>query len=313
MTSHASDPLPSWNDGAARRAIVAFVEGATRSGGPDFIAPEARIATFDNDGTLWAEKPMYFQVLFLLDRIRALAPQHPEWRDTEPFKSVLAGDVAGVAATGEHGIVQLMAATHTGMTTDEFSDIVRQWMATARHPASGKPYDQMTFVPMRELLRYLRANGFKTYIVSGGGQEFMRPWVEAAYGVPPEHVVGSYGDLRHELRDGKPVLVKVPTIGLVDDHAGKPVGIQRFIGRRPVFAFGNSDGDFEMLQWTTAGEGKRFAGIVHHTDGKREFAYDRDSKVGKLDKALDAAPGNGWVVVDMAKDWKRVFADAPSH
>jgi len=313
MASHASDPLPSWNDGAARRAIVAFVEGATRSGGPDFIAPEARIATFDNDGTLWAEKPMYFQVLFLLDRIRALAPQHPEWRDTEPFKSVLAGDIAGVAATGEHGIVQLLAATHTGMTTDEFSDIVRQWMATARHPASGKPYDQMTFVPMRELLRYLRANGFKTYIVSGGGQEFMRPWVEAAYGVPPEHVVGSYGDLRHELRDGKPVLVKVPTIGLVDDHAGKPVGIQRFIGRRPVFAFGNSDGDFEMLQWTTAGEGKRFAGIVHHTDGKREFAYDRDSKVGKLDKALDAAPANGWVIVDMAKDWKRVFADAPQE
>jgi len=311
--ARAGDPLPSWNDGASKRAIVAFVDGATRTGGPHFIPPEARIATFDNDGTLWAEKPMYFQVLFVLDRIRALAPQHPEWRDTEPFKSALAGDVAGVAATGEHGIVQLMAATHAGMTTDEFSDIVRQWIATARHPATGKPYNQMTYVPMQELLRYLRANGFKTCIVSGGGQEFMRPWVEAAYGVPPEQVVGSYGDLKYEVRDGKPVLVKVPTIGLVDDHAGKPVGIQRFIGRRPVFAFGNSDGDFEMLQWTTAGEGARFGAILHHTDARREFAYDRDSKVGKLDKALDAAPANGWVIVDMAKDWKRVFADAPQE
>ncbi|BCT93215.1 haloacid dehalogenase [Lysobacter helvus] len=310
MTSNAGDPLPSWNDGAARRAILDFVAGATRNGGPQFVPPEERIAVFDNDGTLWAEKPMYFQLLFVLDRIRALAPHHPEWRDTEPFKSVLAGNIAGVAASGEHGAMVLLAATHAGMTTEEFSAIVRDWMSAARHPATGKPYNGMTYVPMQELMQHLRANGFKTYIVSGGGQEFMRPWVEAAYGVPPEHVVGSYVDLKFEVRDGTPVLLKVPSIGLVDDHAGKPVGIQRFIGRRPVFAFGNSDGDFEMLQWTTAGEGARFGAILHHTDDKREFAYDRDSKVGKLDKALDAANDNGWVVVDMAQDWKRVFADA---
>ena len=308
MASHAGDRLPSWNDGAARRAIVDFVESTTRAGTSHYIPPEARIAVFDNDGTLWAEKPMYFQLLFVLDRIHALAPQHPEWRDTEPFKSVLAGNIAGVAASGERGAMQLLAATHAGMTTDAFSDIVRAWMASARHPATGKPYDQMTYVPMQELLHYLRANGFKTYIVSGGGQEFMRPWVEAAYGVPPEHVVGSYVDLKFEVRDGTPVLLKVPAIGLVDDHAGKPVGLQRFIGRRPVFSFGNSDGDFEMLQWTTAGEGARFGALLHHTDAAREFAYDRESKVGKLDKGLDAAADNGWVVVDMAKDWKRVFA-----
>jgi len=303
----SADPLPSWNEGPSKKAIVAFVDKITQQNGADFIPVEARIATFDNDGTLWAEQPLYFQVLFVFDRIRALAPQHPEWKNTEPYRSVLKGDMKGLAASGEKGILELMATTHSGMTIDEFSAIVTDWIAHARHPKTGKPYTAMVYQPMLELLAYLRQNGFKTYIVSGGGQEFMRPWVERVYGIPPEQVVGSQGELEYKMQDGHPVLVKLPKVALVDDKAGKPVGIQRFIGRRPVFAFGNSDGDRQMLEWTTAGTGPRFAGIVHHTDAKREWAYDRQSKIGTLDKALDEANQQGWAVVDMEKEWRVVF------
>ncbi len=308
-----TDMLASWNDTAPKQAIVDFVGKVTKPGGPDFVAPAERIAVFDNDGTLWAEQPLYFQFMFMADRIRALAPQHQEWRETEPYASVLRGDMKGLAASGEKGLMQLMAATHAGMTTDEFSAIVSEWMATARHPKTGKPYTSMVYQPMLELLAYLRANGFKTYIVSGGGQEFIRPWAEGVYGIPPEQVIGSHGELEYQLRNGQPVLVKQAKVALVDDKAGKPVGIQRFIGRRPVFAFGNSDGDLQMLEWTTAGEGPRFGAIVHHTDAAREWAYDRQSKVGTLDQALDAAAGHRWTVVDMAKDWKVVFPAEPQR
>jgi phosphoglycolate phosphatase-like HAD superfamily hydrolase len=307
LVSAADDPLPSWNDGAAKTAIVKFISETTKSGSAQFIAPAERIATFDNDGTLWAEQPAYFQLLFAFDRIRALAPQHPEWKDTEPYKSVIAGDMSGLAASGEKGVLELVAATHSGMTTDEFQKTVDDWVATARHPKTKRPYTEMVYQPMLELLAYLRANGYKTFIVSGGGVEFMRAFAERVYGIPPEQVVGSAGVLKFEQRDGKPVLVKEPKVWLIDDGPGKPVGIQQRIGRRPVFAFGNSDGDQQMLEWTTAGSGARFAGIVHHTDAEREWAYDRTSHIGKLDTAWDEATAKGWTVVDMKKDWKVVF------
>jgi phosphoglycolate phosphatase-like HAD superfamily hydrolase len=303
----AADPLPSWNDSAPKQAIIAFVEKVTKEGSTDFVAAPERIATFDNDGTLWVEQPIYFQFAFMFDRVKALAPRHPEWKTKEPFASLLKGDVKGALAGGEKGLMEMMAATHTGMTTDEFSQVVTDWIATAKHPKTGKRYTEMVYQPMLELLAYLRANGFKTFIVSGGGIEFMRPWTEKVYGIPPEQVVGSSGKLKFEMRDGKPVLVKLPEINLIDDKAGKPVGIQTHIGRRPIAAFGNSDGDLQMLQWTTAGSGARFALIVHHTDEKREWAYDRKSHIGTLDKALDEAIAKGWTVVDMKKDWKRVF------
>jgi hypothetical protein len=304
-----TDPLPSWNDGAAKKAIVEFVAKVTREGGPDFVRPAERIATFDNDGTLWAEQPMYFQLAFALDRVKELSPQHPEWSTTEPFKSILAGDVQAALAGGETAIAQLIAATHAGMTIETFEQTVRYWITKAKHPKTGRLYVEMTYQPMHELLAYLRGNGFKTYIVSGGGAEFMRPWAERVYGIPPEQVVGSRGKLKYEVREGKPVLVKLPEIDLVDDKAGKPVGIQQQIGRRPIAAFGNSDGDFEMLEWTTSGRGPRLGMIVHHTDAEREWAYDRDSHVGKLARALDEAPKRGWVVIDMKMDWKTVFHD----
>ena len=307
----AAEPLPSWNDGAARQAIVDFVEAAGREGGPGYIVPERRIATFDNDGTLWAEQPVYFQVAFMLDRIRAMAPQHPEWRDTEPYASVLAGDTKGLVASGGKGLAELMATTHAGMSTDEFSQVVSDWMRTARHPTTRRPYTQMVYQPMVELLAYLRANGFKTYIVSGGGQEFMRPWTEAVYGIPPEQVVGSHGELEYRQTDAGPVLFKLPKVVLVDDGPGKPVGIQRFIGRRPVLAVGNSDGDRQMLEWTAQGDGPRLAVLVHHTDASREWAYDRQSKIGRLDQALDQAARDGWTVVDMARDWKQIYPPNP--
>ena len=307
----AADPLPSWQAGPAREAIVTFVTEATDPGAPGFIAPAERIAVFDNDGTLWSEQPMYFQAFFIFDRIRALAPQHPEWRDKEPFASVLKGDVAGALAGGEHALVEMTMATHAGMSTDEFERIVLDWIATARHPKTGRPFTEMVFQPMLELLAYLRANGFRTFIVSGGGIEFMRPWAEEVYGILPEQVVGSSGKLAFEIQDGVPVIMKLPEIDFIDDKAGKPVGIQRFIGRRPVFAFGNSDGDLQMLQWTAAGAGPRFMGLVHHTDGEREVAYDRESPVGRLDQALDEATSRGWTVVDMKQDWKTVFPPAP--
>jgi phosphoserine phosphatase len=286
---------------------VNFVGQVTRQGSPEFVPIRERIAVFDNDGTLWAEQPLYFQLLFVVDRVKALAPEHPEWKTQEPFASLLKGDMKGVMASGEAGVAALVAATHAGMTTEEFSGLVRDWLATARHPTTGKRYTEMVYQPMLELLAYLRANGFKTFIVSGGGIEFMRPWTEAVYGIPPEQVVGSTGGLKLEIRDGKPVLVKLRELVLNDDKEGKPVGIQRHIGRRPIAAFGNSDGDLQMLQWTMAGDGLRFGLIVHHTDSEREWAYDRESHIGRLDKALDEAQERGWTVVDMKQDWKVIF------
>jgi hypothetical protein len=304
----AADPLPSWNDGAAKASITAFVEKVTKEGSPDFVPPAERIATFDNDGCLWAEQPMYFQAIFIFDRIRALAPQHPEWKTKEPFASVLQGDVESALAGGEHALLEMAMATHAGMTTEEFEKIVKDWIATARHPRTGKRYTEMVYQPMLEVLAYLRANGFKTFIVSGGGVEFMRPWTESVYGIPPEQVIGSSIKAKYEMRDGKPVLVRLPEINFIDDKAGKPVGINQHIGRRPIAAFGNSDGDLQMLQWTTAGPEVRLALYVHHTDAEREWAYDRKSSVGRLDKGLDEARARGWTVVDMKQDWKVIYA-----
>ena len=305
----ADDPLPSWNEGATKSALIDFVTRVTDEDSADFVPVAERVATFDNDGTLWAEKPLYFQLLFALDRVKTLAPQHPEWKTQEPFASVLKGDMKGLAAAGEKGAVKILAATHAGMSTADFEQIVTDWLATARHPTTKRPFTEMVYQPMLELLAYLRASGFKTFIVSGGGIEFMRPWTERVYGIPPEQVVGSSIKTEFEMRDGQPVLMRLPAIDFVDDKAGKPVGINSHIGRRPVMAFGNSDGDLQMLQWTTAGEGPRFGLIVHHTDAKREWAYDRDSHIGRLDQALDEAPEHGWVVVDMARDWNQVFAE----
>jgi phosphoserine phosphatase len=308
-TSFAADLLPSWNEGATKTAIVSFVEKVTREGSPDFVPVPERIATFDNDGCLWAEQPMYFQLFFAIDRIKALAPQHPEWKEKEPFASLLKGDVKAALAGGEASLVQLVMATHAGLTTEEFEKAVGDWITTAKHPQTGKLYTEMVYQPMLELLAYLRANGFKTFIVSGGGIEFMRPWTERVYGIPPEQVIGSSGGLKYEIRDGNPALVKLPEIALNDDKEGKPVGIQRHIGRRPIAAFGNSDGDLQMLQWTAAGSGPRFCLYVHHTDGEREYAYDRKSHIGKLDKGLDEAAAKGWTVVDMKSDWKTIFPE----
>ncbi len=311
-TAHAADPLPSWNDTAPKKAIVAFVERVTKAGSSDFVPPAERIATFDNDGTLWAEQPMYFQLLFALDRVKVMAPLHPEWKDKEPFASLLKGDVKGALAGGEPAMVEIMMATHAGMTTEEFERIVKDWVATAKHPTTKRPITEMVYQPMLEVLAYLRANGFKTFIVSGGGIDFMRPWAEKTYGIPPEQVIGSSIKTKFELRDGKPVLVRLPEVNFIDDKDGKPVGIHQHIGRRPIAAFGNSDGDLQMLQWTAAGSGPRFCLYVHHTDGEREWAYDRASSIGRLDKGLDEAKAKGWTVADMKQDWKRVFAfDGP--
>jgi phosphoserine phosphatase len=306
-----SDPLPSWNDTAPKQAILEFVGKVTKEGAPDFVSPAERIAVFDNDGTLWAEQPVYFQAEFVADRVKALAPQHPEWATKEPFASLLKGDLKSVAASGEAGIAALMAATHSGMTTDEFAATVSDWIGRAKHPKTGRLYTEMVYQPMLELLAYLRANGFKTYIVSGGGIEFMRPWTERVYGIPPEQVVGTTGGLKLEMRETGPVIMKLPELVLNDDKEGKPVGIQRHIGRRPIAAFGNSDGDLQMLQWTCSAPGARFCLYVHHTDAGREWAYDRTSHIGKLDKGLDEAAARGWTVVDMKADWNAVFPDRP--
>ncbi|MAT70208.1 MAG: haloacid dehalogenase [Planctomycetaceae bacterium] len=311
----ADEPLPSWNDGDAKARIVAFVDAVTTERGPQFVPPTERIATFDNDGCLWAEQPAYFQLLFALDRVRALAADHPDWKTTEPYKSVIAGDMPGLMATGKEGLVKIMLVAHADMTAKEFAASVREWLATARHPTTGKPYTQMVYQPMLELLAYLRANGFKTFIVSGGGIDFMRVFAEEVYGIPPEQVVGSTIDAKFELRDGVPTIVKEGKIVLVDDKVGKPVGIYRHIGRRPIFAAGNSDGDLQMLQYATIPRDAHdatpaFGMIVHHTDGQREWAYDRESHIGQLDKALDEAPRRGWLVVDMAQDWKQIFPTA---
>ena len=302
-----SDPLPSWNDTPAKQAIIAFVGRITNAGGPDFVAPPDRIATFDNDGTLWVEQPMYVQLAFALDRVKVLAPMHPEWKEKQPFKAVLEGDMKTLAESGEKGLVEIIMETHAGMTVSEFFSIVTDWLATARHPRFKRLYTELVYQPMLELMTYLRANGFKTFIVSGGGVEFMRPWTGKVYGVPPEQVVGSSIKTKFVMRDGIPTLFRLPAVNFIDDKAGKPVGINEYIGRRPIAAFGNSDGDLEMLQWTTMTDGIRLGMLIHHTDAEREYAYDRQSHFGRLDVALDLAAANHWTVVDMKRDWKVIF------
>lgn len=306
-----ADPLPSWNETGPKKAIVTFVERVTKEGGPDFVPVPKRIATFDNDGTLWVEQPVYTQLAFALDRVKALAPNHPEWKTEQPFKAVLENDQKTILASGEAGIMKIVAASHSGMTTDEFATIVSQWIATASHPRFKRPYTECAYQPMLELLAYMRANGFKTYIVSGGGVEFMRPWAEKVYGVPAEQVIGSSVKEKFETRNGQPLLLRLPEINFVDDGPGKPIGINQYIGRKPIAAFGNSDGDQQMLEWT-AQSNQSLMLIVHHTDADREYAYDRASHVGKLDKAWDEAAAKGWIVVDMKKDWKTVFPPSTS-
>ena len=301
--------LQSWNDSVSKNAIVDFVARVTREGSADFVPPGERIATFDNDGTLWSEQPIYFQLAFALDRVKALAADHPEWRTRQPFKGVLEGDMKAMAAAGERGMLELVAATHLGNTTDEFATAVGGWLASARHPKTNRPYTAMVYQPMLDLLGYLRANGFKTFIVSGGGVEFMRVWSERVYGIPPEQVIGSRAKMKYELRGGIPVLLRLAEVDHVDDKAGKPVGIQQVIGRRPIAAFGNSDGDFEMLEWVTSGSGPRLGVIVHHTDAGREWAYDRGSQIGRLERGLDEAAARRWIVVDMKQDWRVIYPE----
>ncbi|MBN1548565.1 MAG: haloacid dehalogenase-like hydrolase [Syntrophaceae bacterium] len=304
---NAADPMPSWNDGESKKAILDFVAKVTKDDSPDFVPSAERIATFDNDGCLWAEQPMYFQMIFALDRVKVLAHKHPEWRETQPFKAALEGDLKTVFAGGEQALLELIMATHAGSTTEEFSQIAIEWLSNAKHPSTGRLYTEMVYKPMLELLAYLRANGFKTFIVSGGGIEFLRVFSEKVYGIPAEQVIGSSIKTKFEIHDGRPVLVRLPEINFIDDKAGKPVGINQHIGRRPIAAFGNSDGDLQMLQWTCMNMGAHFCLYVHHTDAEREWAYDRTSSIGKLDKGLDEAKARGWTVVDMKKDWKRVF------
>jgi phosphoglycolate phosphatase-like HAD superfamily hydrolase len=308
-TAQASEPLPSWNAGKTKQAIIQFVEDVTQQGGPHYVAPEARIATFDNDGTLWVEYPMYTQALFAFDRVKALAPQHPEWKTTQPFKGVLEGDMKAVGATGMKGLMEIVMATHSGMTAAEFEQEVSNWLATTKQQKFNRLYKELVYQPQLELLDYLRANGFKTFIVSGGGIAFMRPISEKTYGIPPEQVVGSSVVAKFQIKDGKPALIRMPKIDFINDKAGKPVGIYEHIGRRPILAFGNSDSDIQMIEYTLAGDGHRLGIFVHHTDADREYAYDRKSHVGTLDKALDQANANGWIIVDMKKDWKRIFPD----
>jgi phosphoglycolate phosphatase-like HAD superfamily hydrolase len=302
------DPLPSWREGSARREILDFVADVTDEDGDGFVPPSQRIAVFDNDGTLWLEQPVYPQLIFALDRVRTLAPEHPEWSSRPPFQAVLEDDLDTVLASGKQGLLELVMASHAEMTVDEFESVVREWQATSKHPRFKRPYPELVYAPMVELLGYLRANGFKTYIVSAGGVEFMRAFAEEVYGIPPEQVIGSSIRTTYELRDGEPTLVRLPELFFVDDREAKPVGIQTFIGRRPIAAFGNSDGDLQMIQWTTAGPGRRLGVLVHHTDEAREYAYDRASAVGRLDEALDEAERSGWLVVDMQRDWSRVFS-----
>ncbi len=302
-----ADPLPSWNAGTSKNQIMAFVSRISDPDSSDFVPVSKRIATFDNDGTLWAEQPAYFQLFFILDRIKALAPANPEWATTQPYRAVLENDMDALHASGEHGLIKLAMAAHGGVTVTEFATIVEDWMATARHPTTGMAYNSMVYQPMLELLDYLRANEFKVFIVSGGGVEFMRPWTEAVYGIPPDQVVGSSMETRYEIRDGKPVILRLPEIHFIDDKDTKPLAINRFIGQRPILAFGNSDGDFEMLEWTTAGDGPRLGLFVHHTDAEREWAYDRDSSIGGLSRGLDEATEHGWVIVDMARDWSVIY------
>jgi phosphoglycolate phosphatase-like HAD superfamily hydrolase len=305
----STDPLPSWNDGPSKQAILEFVAAVTDENDQDYVVPSQRIAVFDNDGTLWIEQPIYTQATFALDRVRALAPHHPEWKTTPPFDAALEGDMKGVASSGQKGLLEMVLATHTGMTAEEFSQVVATWLASARHPRFDRPYTELVYQPQLELLAYLRQHEFKTFIVSGGGIEFMRPFTERVYGIPPEQVVGSSVKTEFTTKDGEPALVRIPALNFIDDKAGKPVGIYEHIGRRPILAFGNSDGDKEMVEYTTAGEGRRLGLFVHHTDADREYAYDREGHVGRFDEALDAAFAHGWIVVDMKTDWNRVFPE----
>jgi phosphoglycolate phosphatase-like HAD superfamily hydrolase len=307
MSTQAKIQLPSWNEGASKASILRFLEAVTSEGSATFVPPLDRIAVFDNDGTLWSEKPFYFQLIFALDRVKALAGQHPEWQEQQPFKAVLEGNIGGVVAGGLKALIEILLATHAGNTSEEFEQIVLDWIASARHPTTGRLYTEMVYQPMLELLNTLQAHGFRNYIVSGGGIEFMRAWVEEVYGIPPEQVIGSSIETQFEARDSGPVLVRLPKVDFVDDGKGKPVGIHKFIGRRPILAFGNSDGDLEMLQWAAAGDGPRFMGLIHHTDAEREWAYDRESPVGQLDKAVDEAQAKGWTVVDIAREWRVVY------
>ena len=307
----AQDPLPSWNDGHAKQRIIAFVAAVTDKASRDFVPPTERIAVFDNDGTLWSEQPAYVQLAFVVDRLKALAPQHPEWKTQQPFKGVLEGDPKAAAAAGEKGLLQMLMATHAGMTADEFAQTVKDWLASARHPRFKRPYTELVYQPMLELLAYLREAGFKTYIVSGGGVEFMRVFAEQRYGVPPEQVVGSTIRTKYEVRNGTPVIVRLPEVDFIDDGAGKPVGIHKFIGKRPIAAFGNSDGDFEMLEWVTSAPGPRLGLIVRHDDAARESAYDRGSPIGRLERGLDEGPRRGWTIVSMKNDWRKVFPFEP--
>jgi phosphoglycolate phosphatase-like HAD superfamily hydrolase len=304
--AQSADPLPSWNEGKSKKAITDFVTKVTKPG-PNFVPVAERIATFDNDGTLWAEQPLYFQLFFGIDRIKELAPQHPEWKEQEPYKSVLAGDMKSAFAGGAKSLIAIVAAGNTNITPEEFDQIVKKWVATAKHPKTGRLYTEMVYQPMLELLSYLRANGFKTFITSGGGVDFMRAFAEPVYGIPPEQVIGSVGEVKFEIRDGKPMLIRQAALDFFDDNVFKPVAIQRNIGRRPIAAFGNSDGDLQMLQWTCAGTGARFCLYVRHTDGEREWNYDV-TPLGKLEKGLEEATAKGWTVVDMKQDWKVIFA-----
>jgi phosphoglycolate phosphatase-like HAD superfamily hydrolase len=308
MAQSSPGALPSWNQGEAKSRIVEFVAAVTRSGGKDYVAPADRIVVFDNDGTLWSEQPLYVQFVFMLDQLKKVAPHHPEWKTNPAFQALAAQDKAALAKLGQKPILELLGVANSGMTVAEYDKSIRDWLKTARHSRYRRPYDELVYRPMQELLEYLDANGFRNFIVSGGSVEFMRPWAEEAYGIPPERVVGSQQEVIFEMKDGRPVLTRGPRFAFIDDGPGKPVGIYRHIGKRPIAAFGNSDGDLQMLQATTAGEGRRLGLIVHHDDDIRETAYDRQSHIGKLDKALDAATPNHWVVVSMKKDWKKVFA-----
>jgi phosphoglycolate phosphatase-like HAD superfamily hydrolase len=303
----AKDPLPSWNEVAVKKAIINFVTKTTKTGNVDFVPVSDRIACFDNDGTLWSEQPLYFQLAFALDRIKAMAPEHPEWKTNQPFQAILEGDLKKALEGGKKSLIEILAATHSGMTTETFEKTVQDWIATAAHPATKRRYNEMVYLPMLELLNYLRANGYKTFIVSGGGVDFMRPWVEKTYGIPPEQVIGSSGKVKYDTLNGKPVLLKLPELNFIDDKDEKPVGIHQYIGKRPVFAVGNSDGDYAMLQYTSTGSGSRFGMIIHHTDAIREFSYDRNSSIGRLDKGLDDATRYNWQIVDMKNDWKKIY------
>lgn len=309
ITPASDQVLSSWNNVKSKQAIITFVEKISDKSNAAYIQPSERIAVFDNDGTLWTEQPVYFQLFFAIDRVKALAPQHPEWKTQEPFKSILEGNVKAALSGGKKAILELIMATHAGNTTDEFSQIVKNWLATAKHPKTGKPYTQMVYQPMLELLGYLRENGFKTYITSGGGIEFMRPWTEEIYGIPPEQVIGSSLKTQFKIKEGKPVLVRLPELNFIDDKEGKPVAINQHIGRHPIAAFGNSDGDLQMLQWTCLENADNFCLYVHHTDEQREWAYDRKSHIGKLDKGLDEAKKQGWTVVDMKNDWRVIYPE----